>query len=1444
MSLRDDLLQKALSGRLSTSSDSSFQDESLKNSIRPDRSVDQNLDFGVIRRDVVEGSELPREAVRYRPSAVRDYSLYANDTLNPVSRNPRHVQKISHWGVDLLGEGFQTGSFSSVNEFITSGFDVNNVINGSPFGTTASDLRLVVHGVDNASSQSKLGVYDVDSITGDTLTLVQSISSTSGHSYSWSLIAPAPPKMLKWRENGSTTTYLTVLPERWPAIDHEHSEDTQAHLVFDEAVGTLRSTSDFSVDQLERVEVVLDSTHAFSYGDFLAGPDDNTVFVVQAVNSLSASEQELTLFPLPGHRARNILPLRNNTSDDWHVLYTVGDFLNDPSSSPGDDAQGNEIPSLYNNEKVLDNIRIKNLVSPKITDVNSPVADVFKSNTTQIGHGLTLVPEDGSGDPDFSADITDFSNVTIDETVDQSNQALAVSYEEGVISLSHEITTTGGSDLNPAGSPSFDLYAMFASYTDKRYDQEARSLNDPLSDKQREVYGFDSDMYDAEDAIEENMTGWIARLGDADDARRAYPENLTTLGLYGYSPKSAAIGMDSREIAPRSASLRFQHSSEGEEYSTRAMSIQYEGENENQLRVRLHPDVGPNSSSPWYDPLDTFPDFYLRSRPTFISDSHPSGSLSVGSSEDAFEAVINGELVSITLINDTEDGNNNGSYIETDDGSRHIENELVPELRNEIESAVPSFTAGNEFDVYAVKYNQFFSLAAKDQFVIEAEESINILQAPASFNLKPDATGMSLGFNQNNTDQEAVTWNPPARTFNAEADDFMIDDTVSAGAAGVIQNQYDALYVDGFDITTSTNGSDLDVDISSGHVFVGPYGESGKTLVSVDSSSETLSDGQTHIIYVEESSIKTNTGGSSFIPPSANPSAPLFEVEVDSSESNNVNRIDDFRNSRTKNAEPVLCGLRNDQNETTFNGAVRISRFKKPSISTQEPVKIEFHGNSSFTFDGNIPSETLPWFTRIEGNGNTLFVESDLDENDSFDGLFNGNTGLQIQNLKIDVSDSASITDLNTGGNGNQYERPGRFPVFNTIGNETRVKNVDLIGDQNQWYFEVQLLDGTSGTGDFDIEITDNSLSTSTTFTASDSTGGTDESESVANDLVSQINAAGSVGNQTFEATNAGNVDITSPSGAGDTQKIVIECTSRGPVSVTASATGGGGDVRMETVHRDLDRNVLDFSSAIANGTDIVLNSCRMTQGRSKMGISNVNYTNPSESDDVVIKNCTFYDADISTEGNLHIENSSFGVFEYPFSGDVTQVTIDDQVSSGEGEIHIDQSDFQCEVSVNGNDRLFIQDSTFEDIDGFGISRSGLQIESISEVEIASSTFNIAATSNDPEFITVEDNMDNGSRVVIKDCTFLNQSNLNADAIHLNSSGNNDAKYFIENNLFERFQDGTTNIPTKCVFVDGGTALIGYVSNNSFEVQSGGSASQSSITNGTFTAVKGNIFLE
>lgn len=381
------------------------------------------------------------------------------------TRNRRLTQQKLIVGAEVWAEGTQgivTGTFT----FDTGGITVTG------FPTT---LRLVVTG--GPVNVAVLGSFQVVSLVGTTITTLAPMNLGAG--YTWQLVSLAPAQLLPMPSKtgfaGSETTYLTVLPPKWPVGDG-------ARKIFE---GNIAYNGTMTIQPSGRIQ--FSGTHVqltpfFQTDDivYLGSVGTSTRAGVRArVDSVNftpgvPSTEILSLEPLFGEEVLDYTAATRVTK-----LAQVRDFTSDPYGLVVD-------RSLYNTKEFLESVRVYPLISPvngpSVLLPNSPAPLLGSGSISfvadkQSGYSLVLYPADISGNPDLTRPVTNFEDIVINPTLDEP-QSVRVDYAQGAIVLSHPIPENG--DLNPNGYIAPDgtrrLFAVFVAYNRSYAPESVRSL--------------------------------------------------------------------------------------------------------------------------------------------------------------------------------------------------------------------------------------------------------------------------------------------------------------------------------------------------------------------------------------------------------------------------------------------------------------------------------------------------------------------------------------------------------------------------------------------------------------------------------------------------------------------------------------------------------------------------------------------------------------------------------------------------------------------------------------------------------------------------------------------------------------------------------------------------------------------------------------------------------
>jgi len=456
--LTDDILEKAVTGKVSTNSDLSPREESVAS--RSDR-----FPTGVRRR------------LFSAPGSLRFVgNILAGGVNVPALRSaaapdshPRRVQRLVQqhlfYGADVVSEG--TGGNTIVgtpNQFDAGGVSVQTAITNT--GYTATDLLLVFRNpLLNTAS-----IFEITAVAGDLIDVANEDNLPTLGEQEWAVIKPNPLELLPYNDDqgGDPTAYFAIKPPKWPTRE------------VDVAGMTLVSYS--VVD--ERVIMSLTHTEAgqvFSEGDFLceqsgtsfvSGGAPTFVVVDSTLTGGGPNQEDVTVTPF-----YNTDISRLNLSSTVAKVKSVEDFL--PYEALAETyPQSSTFP-----QAPFDAVRVRNIVSPSDVDVafRNPSGAMFSpqeggsGGIAQPGYQLTLFPANGSGGPDLTSPITNLEAAGV-----------VVDYENGVVRLSSPATL--GGVLNPNSYTDADgrakLFATFVAENDHISPVAAQELTHRLKSAQ------------------------------------------------------------------------------------------------------------------------------------------------------------------------------------------------------------------------------------------------------------------------------------------------------------------------------------------------------------------------------------------------------------------------------------------------------------------------------------------------------------------------------------------------------------------------------------------------------------------------------------------------------------------------------------------------------------------------------------------------------------------------------------------------------------------------------------------------------------------------------------------------------------------------------------------------------------------------------------------------
>lgn len=448
-----DILEKALEGKASTSTELKSEEEFLSDRDR----------FSRIMTDDVTAEGFRSGDVRFVGN-VSSYSLYSpTDPTDHPRRHRKLVQELLFFGADVYAEGTsgaRVGGGVDANKLDTNGVELSSLLD-PPLSLAVEDLLLIVSNWDNDSSDTfqNAEVYSITGFNGDVIEVNENLNFGAGRY--WQVVKPNPTELLPVPSVdgnvGEETSYLTIAPKIWPTTEVKEEADNFAIV-----------DTNFTAD--EKVVVTFTHEHLgqfFDVGDFCVQKaqfhnQNARLFYVEGVNFTAGTPhtEEVTLLPFFN---TEVAPF---SGEDLAKVYTIEDLF----------PLGAGSTSIFNSQKgsnkletpILDQVWVRPLVSPVDTGKHTvPSAHRFLSSEGGRGVSLTLYSADASGQPDYSNPFTDFDNITLDSSVEEE-QYVEVDYDNGIVKLSHPIAP--GSDLNPASYTDADgrakLFASFVAYND------------------------------------------------------------------------------------------------------------------------------------------------------------------------------------------------------------------------------------------------------------------------------------------------------------------------------------------------------------------------------------------------------------------------------------------------------------------------------------------------------------------------------------------------------------------------------------------------------------------------------------------------------------------------------------------------------------------------------------------------------------------------------------------------------------------------------------------------------------------------------------------------------------------------------------------------------------------------------------------------------------------
>lgn len=1472
MSFTDELLKKALAGRTSTSSDLSYQEESLRGSIKPDRTADPDLNFSGVRGQINDGDHI-RDGIRISPTVLKDYTLYAQNSQSSTDlsirpkRNHRNIEKTNLFGADVIAEGFQSGQIDSNDDFVTNGPEPGARFSESPYASTGTDLWLVI--LDSTESNDpNLGVHRVSSVSDQTIETGTLTQQTNNPYYSYSVVAPAPVQLLPWKEDGEISTFLTVLPGQWPVIDYPETDNLSygsADSIETEYGSTVQGSASIRPD--ERVELQIDGAadgnvnNPIEEGDFLVSSVIGTVFVVKSAND-NGNDKFVVLSPMKGAEPKAI-ERSIFSGEPWAKIFKVSDFTDDPTQSPGTNFEGDEVNCLYNNHDILEAIRIKNLVSPKLTNNLESCTDIFEDGQDDFGHGFSIIPQNSSGaskDFDMENELYDFSDVTIDPDVDE-DQEVVIDYEEGIVNLSHPIPDDPSkleSDLNPNSRDNANLYACFTTYSDYESERESQTLNDASSNSERKIYAQYGSL--GNHPIQENFNGWLASLSSGRNItpdsgyvyhRHNYPDNTVSKFREQDGDDYPHIGfhyennseVESNENIGRkkATSLRFQYLDRDHTQSVynlfglragqtdggvtdRYAGFGSSGDSDvlfNQMTFNLDPDFQKTK--------DSQEDFRVMSFPAVASDPNLDGQIELpepipGKIYD-FNGQINGEKFTTTF--------EAGTYNIEDlvNGTQNFQG-----IREQIEGST-SLDSGIDFEVFATSgedtYNKYPGVAT--QFVIKATYDIEIFQEPDEFDTSRGYHTVELGFGQEEDLDDLIQWKKSNRLLDWTGDDIKANDIGVAGAGSVINSSFSATYESGFELEYFiVDGGDNVLTVDDGKVQVKPIGPERKTSLRIQSGGGKLTETlpANYIIFVgpEQNSPyeykpfvihEQDTVLLSSLPVPER-AVPLWRVRATEDA---IVRKEDLRGDK-ENLQyrlPIVCGDKNPRVDLTLNEAISLAEFYYGAYEN-DPGSLTIELMDDATLDAKGSGEIrVPRNITIEGDNNTVFVENYTD--DSSNGLLKIGENSEIKNLTFDTTETWEAETTATNGNGSTYYKPFESDLFIAEGSYSKFENIDIIGDSDAWYAEVALQDGTGDTGEYSISIT--AGGSSNQFTEDDTNASSDDTTAIASDLADKIDNTNQLGTAEIRAKNIGDINNDG------SNVIAIECENRESLSVDSVGTNDGDGLIGEiTLNERENRNTISLyreggdrdGGSVSNLTVTGFTSEHLSRFSSEgdrfqgeirdsllkgseiigasASLSNFNRT--------VIKGCTLLgtpveDYSVEIDGAIKVENC------FPIQGTI-------ELASG-GDYIIET----CEINVEENKS------------GIRFSDGGEQTLTVENCKFSTGIVD-AGPMIDLGLVTTTVGDSGNSDIFIKGCEFLTTEPQVPPAILIAE----DAKTIkIRNNHFDGFKMDTAREESYTIEVENVGTARGFAAHNTFTIPSGLSDEAASGT--TYSLIRGDL---
>lgn len=984
--LKQEFLDKGLDGKIPTDENLPARDERLDSSVRPEHVLESVESVFGLPGDLRFVGDLSDEA------------LYTQNSTAPNSEPFRHrrlEQRLLFHGADVRAEGTK-GTISAGDTLDLDGVDVSH-LNG------VSGLILVLSNTSDGGSGSNYGTYDVDSTTtGTSVTITSSDFDTpDSDTYIWQVVDPNPSRLMPYPSGGAPgdeEVWLTIKPSNWPIVSYDDEGNFNGPVATSHSLATNYTGETDSTGS--RIEVVIDNTGGstlLSSGQFVEF--GNTVFLVQNSSLNDPNDEEtLTLDPLYN---QEIFPLPSSVSDTVDELYTVGDVVDDPTSS----IQAGTYDSIINSPW-LDDIRVAEVVDtedgPSETQGRS-ADDMIRGGSSEndVGFGIVFYPADGSGNPDLTSPIRNLDNVTIDPSVDQADQEVLFDSQDGVLRLSHPISATGG-DLNPAGWTDSNgrprLFATFFSYRGPTAPNEAQSLKSDAP--RRESAGSNEPKGGREASLSYNRTQSSQTFGhDPIQSRSAWRMKDATQNLdemYHQSPSG-------RNFGGRRPSIGFFFGQSGlPNYGSGV------------LHQRRNPSHGFRQVGMiGYDPLgsDEFRNEFVIA-PNMVEwdgareivglDRQPHFSF-----KDGLKKVDNGSGSSTYTISAGEnfEGIINDQYFDVDpaDGSGLSTSSVVSDLDSKISAATS--LSSSEWDIYSPD---------GQQIVIEASDFLWIGEGTANSSLGfgsdlvLNSERLELGFGWDRLPVNRIRWDQSVSDLAFDGTDFRLDGGAGSDYLGSLRDIAESdedvrsrWVASGFGTTSSVG--DANFVVQSGRLKHQRSQETEGRVFKEYTSSTTVSlpSSSTVYVYYDATTDSIETSDVSNFTSIVSDGVPLWRVRSDGS-----SQVDAFWDVRDwghdlEDKEIFTVGSSKGRFHTLFgvlaylqdlddyaSGGTHERRVVLVSDITYDPVL-----NTSSSDDPVIPGGTT-----IDGQGYTVTVQSTTD---SYVMQTNGSDDVTVKNVKF-----------------------------------------------------------------------------------------------------------------------------------------------------------------------------------------------------------------------------------------------------------------------------------------------------------------------------------------------------------------------------------------------------------------------------------------------------------